>query len=119
MDAYDQAKHTARVFLSEARARRDSVGYWFSVNGAESALRRAMGLNPRLQRLIYPRWATSLGMVEGVTVACRETGRQFKVIRTMGVYMEIHRDGMLRWVTATEYTTELSRPIPRQGELFA
>lgn len=36
-----QAKHTARVFLSEARARRNCFGYWFSFNSAQRARMRA------------------------------------------------------------------------------
>lgn len=36
-----QAKHTARVFLSEARARRNGLGYWFSFNAAQRAWMRA------------------------------------------------------------------------------
>jgi len=36
-----QAKHTARVFLSEARARRNGLGYWFSFNAAQRARMRA------------------------------------------------------------------------------
>lgn len=36
-----QAKHTARAFLSEARARRNGLGYWFSFNAAQRARVRA------------------------------------------------------------------------------
>ncbi|MBN4969382.1 hypothetical protein JY439_02750 [Stenotrophomonas maltophilia] len=36
-----QAKHTARVFLCEARARRNGLGYWFSFNAAQRARIRA------------------------------------------------------------------------------
>ncbi|WP_329893670.1 hypothetical protein [Stenotrophomonas sp. SMYL20] len=36
-----QAKHTARVLLSEARARRNGLGYWFSFNAAQRARMRA------------------------------------------------------------------------------
>ncbi|HHA2532636.1 TPA: hypothetical protein ACOEBE_000233 [Stenotrophomonas maltophilia] len=41
-----QAKHTARVFLSEARARRHGVGYWFSFNAAQRARLRATATTP-------------------------------------------------------------------------
>ncbi|WP_414488789.1 hypothetical protein [Stenotrophomonas maltophilia] len=41
MDAYAQAKHTARVFLAECRARRHGLGYWFSFNAAQRARIRA------------------------------------------------------------------------------
>ena len=41
MDAYEQAKHTARVFLAECRARRHGLGYWFSFNAAQRARIRA------------------------------------------------------------------------------
>jgi len=41
MDAYVQAKHTARVFLAECRARRHGLGYWFSFNAAQRARMRA------------------------------------------------------------------------------
>ncbi|MDJ1522958.1 hypothetical protein MF545_12735 [Stenotrophomonas maltophilia] len=36
-----QAKHTARVFLSEARTRRNGVGFWFAFNAAQRARMRA------------------------------------------------------------------------------
>ncbi len=36
-----QAKHTARVFLSEARARRNGLGFWFAFNAAQRARMRA------------------------------------------------------------------------------
>lgn len=36
-----QAKHTARVLLSEARARRNGVGFWFAFNAAQRARMRA------------------------------------------------------------------------------
>ncbi|KAF1016232.1 MAG: hypothetical protein GAK31_01721 [Stenotrophomonas maltophilia] len=38
-----QAKHTARVFLAECRARRHGLGYWFSFNAAQRARIRAAG----------------------------------------------------------------------------
>lgn len=41
-----QAKHTARVFLSEARARRNGLGYWFSFNAAQRARLRATAAAP-------------------------------------------------------------------------
>ncbi|HFF5965461.1 TPA: hypothetical protein ACGCF6_000790 [Stenotrophomonas maltophilia] len=41
-----QAKHTARVFLSEARARRNDLGYWFSFNAAQRARIRAAAPAP-------------------------------------------------------------------------
>ncbi|MDQ7310671.1 hypothetical protein [Stenotrophomonas sp. Sm10] len=41
-----QAKHTARVFLSEARARRNGLGYWFSFNAAQRARLRAAAPAP-------------------------------------------------------------------------
>ncbi|MBO3002275.1 hypothetical protein J5H43_01945 [Stenotrophomonas maltophilia] len=47
MDAYAQAKHTARVFLAECRARRHGLGYWFSFNAAQHARRRATAPTPR------------------------------------------------------------------------
>jgi hypothetical protein len=36
-----QAKHTARVLLSEARARRNGLGFWFAYNAAQRARLRA------------------------------------------------------------------------------
>ncbi|WP_414490761.1 hypothetical protein [Stenotrophomonas maltophilia] len=36
-----QAKHTARVFLSECRARRHGLGFWFAFNAAQRARKRA------------------------------------------------------------------------------
>ncbi|HDS1101045.1 TPA: hypothetical protein ACOEPF_000648 [Stenotrophomonas maltophilia] len=36
-----QAKHKARVFLSEARARRNGLGFWFAFNAAQRARMRA------------------------------------------------------------------------------
>ncbi|HFF3032658.1 TPA: hypothetical protein ACGCGJ_001172 [Stenotrophomonas maltophilia] len=47
MDAYTQAKHTARVFLAECRARRHGLGYWFSFNAAQRARMRATATAPR------------------------------------------------------------------------
>ncbi|OCK46185.1 hypothetical protein BA766_15715 [Stenotrophomonas maltophilia] len=41
-----QAKHTARVFLSEARARRHGLGYWFVFNAAQRARMRATAPHP-------------------------------------------------------------------------
>ncbi|MDT3468969.1 hypothetical protein [Stenotrophomonas maltophilia] len=46
MDAYEQAKHTARVFLTECRARRHALGYWFSFNAAKRARIRATASAP-------------------------------------------------------------------------
>lgn len=40
-DGSAQAKHTARVFLTECRARRHGLGYWFSFNAAQRARMRA------------------------------------------------------------------------------
>ncbi len=37
MTGFNQAKHTARVFLSECRARRHGHGFWFAFNGAQRA----------------------------------------------------------------------------------
>ena len=36
-----QAIHTARVFLSECRARRHGLGFWFAFNAAQRARLRA------------------------------------------------------------------------------
>lgn len=36
-----QAIHTARVFLSECRARRKGHGFWFAFNAAQRARQRA------------------------------------------------------------------------------
>lgn len=36
-----QAIHTARVFLSECRARRHGHGFWFAFNAAQRARQRA------------------------------------------------------------------------------
>ena len=41
-----QAKHTARVFLSECRARRNSHGFWFVFRAAQRARMRATGSAP-------------------------------------------------------------------------
>lgn len=40
-DGAIQAKHTARVFLAECRARRHGLGYWFAYNAAQRARLRA------------------------------------------------------------------------------
>ena len=39
-----QAKHTARVFITECRARRNAHGWWFAFNAAQHARRRAEAL---------------------------------------------------------------------------
>ncbi|OBU61950.1 hypothetical protein [Stenotrophomonas maltophilia] len=36
-----QAKHTARVFITECRARRNAHGWWFAFNAAQRARMRA------------------------------------------------------------------------------
>ena len=41
-----QAIHTARVFLSECRARRHSLGFWFVFNAAQRARKRATAPAP-------------------------------------------------------------------------
>lgn len=43
MDAFAQAKHTARVLINEARVRRigNGKGFWCFFNSAQSARRRA------------------------------------------------------------------------------
>ncbi|WP_401738241.1 hypothetical protein [Stenotrophomonas pavanii] len=41
-----QAKHTARVFLSECRARRHGLGFWFAFNAAQRARMRATAPAP-------------------------------------------------------------------------
>jgi len=41
MDAIEQAKHTARVFLTECRSRRHGHGWEFVFRGAQNARRRA------------------------------------------------------------------------------
>jgi hypothetical protein len=45
-DAYAQAKHTARVFLAECRARRNAHGWWFAFNAAQRARMRATAPPP-------------------------------------------------------------------------
>lgn len=46
MDVSDQAKHTARVFLSECRARRHGLGFWFAFRAAQRARMRASSAAP-------------------------------------------------------------------------
>ncbi len=46
MTAFNQAKHTARVFLSECRARRHGLGFWFAFNAAQRARMRASAPAP-------------------------------------------------------------------------
>lgn len=46
MTAFNQAKHTARVFLSECRARRNGHGFWFAFNAAQRARMRASAPAP-------------------------------------------------------------------------
>lgn len=41
MNMVDQAKHTARVLIGEARARRVGHGFWCMFRMAQSARRRA------------------------------------------------------------------------------
>ncbi len=41
-----QAIHTARVFLSECRARRHGLGFWFAFNAAQRARIRATAPAP-------------------------------------------------------------------------
>lgn len=41
-----QAKHTARVFINECRARRNAHGWWFAFNSAQRARRRAESFAP-------------------------------------------------------------------------
>lgn len=41
MTAINQAKHTARVLLSECRSRRHGLGFWFVFNAAQRARMRA------------------------------------------------------------------------------
>lgn len=41
MTGFNQAKHTARVFLSECRACRHGLGFWFAFNAAQRAHMRA------------------------------------------------------------------------------
>jgi hypothetical protein len=42
-----QAIHTARVFLSECRARRHGHGFWFAFSAAQRARQRAMPQRPQ------------------------------------------------------------------------
>lgn len=51
-DGSAQAKHTARVFLTECRARRNSHGFWFAFRAAQRARMRA---NTRAQPPTLPR----------------------------------------------------------------
>ncbi|WP_353949804.1 hypothetical protein [Stenotrophomonas maltophilia] len=46
MTGFNQAKHTARVFLSECRARRHGLGFWFAFNAAQRARKRATAPAP-------------------------------------------------------------------------
>lgn len=41
-----QAKHSACVFLSECRARRNGHGFWFAFNAAQRARKRATAPAP-------------------------------------------------------------------------
>lgn len=41
-----QAIYTARVFLSECRARRNGLGFWFAFNAAQRARIRATARDP-------------------------------------------------------------------------
>ncbi len=41
-----QAKHTARVLLSECRARRHGLGFWFAFNAAQRTRKRATAPAP-------------------------------------------------------------------------
>lgn len=45
-DGSAQAKHTARVFLTECRARRHGQGFWFAFNAAQRARIRAFAPAP-------------------------------------------------------------------------
>ncbi|MBA0223235.1 hypothetical protein D7U74_16945 [Stenotrophomonas maltophilia] len=49
-----QAKHTARVFITECRARRNAHGWWFAFNAAQHARRRATAPTPRPARPCAP-----------------------------------------------------------------
>ncbi|MBH1529889.1 hypothetical protein I5T99_12580 [Stenotrophomonas maltophilia] len=40
-ERFNQAKHTARVFLSECHARRNAHGFWFVFRAAQRARMRA------------------------------------------------------------------------------
>ena len=46
MTGFNQAKHTARVFLSECRARWHGHGFWFAFNAAQRARMRATAQLP-------------------------------------------------------------------------
>ncbi len=46
MTGFNQAKHTARVLLSECRARRNGLGFWFVFNAAQRARLRASAPAP-------------------------------------------------------------------------
>ncbi|MCU1123572.1 hypothetical protein JAK34_16160 [Stenotrophomonas maltophilia] len=46
MTGFNQAKHTARVLLSECRARRNGHGFWFAFRAAQRARMRASGSAP-------------------------------------------------------------------------
>ncbi|MDJ1520564.1 hypothetical protein MF545_00515 [Stenotrophomonas maltophilia] len=46
MTAINQAKHTARVLLSECRARRNGLGFWFVFNAAQRERMRASAPAP-------------------------------------------------------------------------
>jgi hypothetical protein len=43
-----QAKHTARVLMTECRARRHGHGFWFAFNAAQRARMRAAAATPPL-----------------------------------------------------------------------
>lgn len=43
-----QAKHTARVLMTECRARRHGHGFWFAFNAAQRARMRAAAPTPPL-----------------------------------------------------------------------
>lgn len=46
MSSAAQDKHTARVLLTECRARRHGVGFWFAFNAAQRARLRATAPAP-------------------------------------------------------------------------
>lgn len=46
MTGLNQAKHSARVLLSECRARRHGPGFWFAFNAAQRARMRASAPAP-------------------------------------------------------------------------
>jgi hypothetical protein len=54
-----QAIHTARVFLSECRARRHGLGFWFAFNAAQRARFRA---TPQRLRPALPPLPTQLDL---------------------------------------------------------